>query len=439
MTLSPSLLDQIRAVARTQAQPELRGRVLRVTGGLFEATVSDAAVGELVEAELEPGRLLFGEVVGFRDRVALIAPLDELRGLKAGAPVRRSPAGMTVPVSSQLLGRVVDVFGRPMDGGPAIDLSTARLVPIDGSAPALVQRAAVRERLETGIRVIDGLLPFGRGQRVGLFAGAGVGKTVLVRQIAENAQADVVVMGLIGERGVEVHDLLETKTLGRTVIVAATSDRSPLERARGALTATAMAEHFALEGRHVLLVLDSVTRYAMALREIGLGAGEPPATKGYPPSVFARMPRLLERVAPFASGGSITGVYTVLVEGDDLSDPVADSVRSLLDGHVVLSRHLAARGHFPAVDVLASTSRVATKVTAKPEQALASATRRVLAVRKEAEDLRSLGAYVPGQNPAFDDALERGRKLDAWAQQGDERVPVQTTLSLLRQLVEVKP
>ena len=267
---------------------------------------------------------------------------------------------------------------------------------------------------------MDGLLTAGRGQRVGLFAGAGVGKTVLIRQIATQAKADVKVIALIGERGCEVADVMHEFDLDSSVLVVATSDRSPLERARGALAATSIAESFAAEGKDVLLVVDSLTRYAMARREVGLAAGELPATKGYPPSVFALLPQLLERVAPLRSGGSITGFYTVLVEGDDLSDPVADSARSLLDGHIVLSRDLAARGHFPAVDVLPSASRVMRQVCKPDALALAGGARALLAQRSEVDDLRRLGAYQPGQNPEFDDVLALGKKLDGWSTQAPD-------------------
>ncbi len=252
------------------------------------------------------------------------------------------------------------------------------------------------------------------------FAGAGVGKTVLIRQIATQAKADVKVIALIGERGCEVADVMHEFDLDSSVLVVATSDRSPLERARGALAATTIAESFAAEGKDVLLVVDSLTRYAMARREVGLAAGELPATKGYPPSVFALLPQLLERVAPLRSGGSITGFYTVLVEGDDLSDPVADSARSLLDGHIVLSRDLAARGHFPAVDVLPSASRVMRQVCQPDALALAGNARALLAQRSEVEDLRRLGAYQPGQNPEFDQVLALGKSLDGWSTQSPD-------------------
>ena len=392
-------------------------RVVRVVGQLVEAQLPGCRVGDVLEIELSdrrPGVPI--EVVGFRDTTALGMPLMELRGVVAGAPVRPTGRIADVPAGDALLGRVIDPFGRPVDGGPPIE--TAVRVPVEGRAPAIELRAPVTKPFESGVRVIDALLTCGRGQRVGLFAGAGVGKTLLIRQIAMQSRADVVVLGQIGERGGEVYDLLASSIRARSVVVAATSDRSPMERVRGALVATAIAEHFRARGADVLLVLDSLTRFAMAMREIGLAAGEPPATKGYPPSVFASLPRLLERAAPLAAGGSITGFYTVLVEGDDhLQDPISDSARSLLDGHLVLSRDLAARGHFPALDVLQSASRVAHRVTSGEVQQVARRARGLLALRKEAEELRSLGAYVPGANPAYDEALAFGGRFDQWSRQ----------------------
>jgi flagellum-specific ATP synthase len=434
VTLGTAALEAAVQRARDAIAPRVAGRVHGITGNVVEATLPDASIGELVTIERAGAEPLVGEVVGLRARAALVLLIDEPVGVRAGALAWRTSRTQQIPVSDALVGRIVDVFGRPIDGGPP--LPPAATVPIDAPAPPLAARAAIATPFETGVRAIDALLTFGRGQRVGLFAGAGVGKTVLLRQIVEQSGADVTVMGLIGERGCEVHDIAALPSAARSVVVAATSDRSPLERARGALAATAIAEHFAARGRNVLLVIDSLTRYAMALREIGLSIGEPPATKGYPPSVFAALPRLLERVAPLRSGGSITGVYTVLVEGDDLSDPVADSARSLLDGHVVLSRELAARGHFPAIDVLASTSRVARQVTPRRQQEVADQTRRLLAMRREADELRSLGAYTPGSSPAYDDALERGRAWDRWAaQRSDERSDMRRALAELEAIV----
>ncbi|RMH42239.1 MAG: FliI/YscN family ATPase [Deltaproteobacteria bacterium] len=400
---------------RGAAAPVELGRVARIAGLLIEASVPDVSVGDVVEI-LRPNGAdsVHGEVVGFRDQVSQIIPIGEVRGLRPGALVRREcRAG--VPVGDALLGRVVDAFGRPLDDlGP---LRCAATAPLDRPAPPVRDRARVTRRFDTGVRVIDALLTCGRGQRIGIFAGAGVGKSTLVEQIALHSDADVIVFGLIGERGREVRELMAAIPDRPIVAVAATSDKSPLERARGAQAATAIAEHFRDRGANVLLLLDSLTRYAMALREIGLSAGEPPATKGYPPSVFAELPRLLERVSPMAAGGSITAFYSVLVEGDDLADPIADSARSLLDAHIVLSRELAARGQFPAVDVLASASRVAHQVTSRDAQDLAAEARRTLAVRREADELRSLGAYVPGSNPTYDAAVASGERIDRWARQ----------------------
>ena len=432
--MTSATLNRITLALRKNAGAVRYGRVLRVTGQLLEAQVVGVRIGDLLEVERAGGAVL-AEVVGFRDPVALAMPLSELRGVVAGARVRRTGRAADVPASMNLLGRVVDPFGRPVDGGPPI-IAKDRM-PLEREPTTVEARGGVEERFDTGVRAIDGLLTCGRGQRVGIFAGAGVGKTVLIRQIATQSAADVVVLGLIGERGCEVHDLLSSSIRARSVVVAATSDRSPMERARGAHAAMALAEYFRDRGAHVLLVLDSLTRYAMALREIGLAAAEPPATKGYPPSVFAQLPRLLERVSPLRGGGSITGFFTVLVEGDDLSDPIADSARSLLDGHLVLSRDMAARGHFPAIDVLASASRVSGRVTDKATQLLARRVRALMATRREAEELRSLGAYVAGANPAFDEALTLGAKLDAWLrQEANERAGFGDSLVQLAKLVE---
>ena len=414
MRLSEGTLRRAQVVARQQAVPVTTGRVSRVAGLLLEASVPGVRLGDLLEVESQHGRIAC-EVVGFRDERVLAIPLGSTRGIAPGARLRSAPGGTDIPVGPDMFGRVVDAFCQPIDGkGP---VHCVDRIQVNGPAPALSDRARVTDRFDTGVRAIDCLLTCGRGQRVGIFAGAGVGKSVLVEQIARNSSADVIVMGLIGERGREVRDLMALLPDAPMVIVAATSDRSPMERTRGARTATAVAEYFSQQGKNVLLIVDSLTRYAMALREVGLSIGEPPATKGYPPSVFAAMPQLLERVAPLASGGSITAFYTVLVEGDDLSDPIADSARSLLDAHLVLSRELAGRGHFPALDILASASRVARQVTDQRGQELALAARRVLADRQTVVELQSLGAYVPGNNPAQDAVLETGRALDGWTQQ----------------------
>jgi len=442
--LSEALRGRAFTLAREQAAPVCHGRVVALGPQLIEAELAECRVGDLVRIEDGIGRAVDGEVVGFRDGRVLIVPLGDVRGLSSRALVRRLDGGASLLVSDALLGRVIDVFGAPIDGaGQIIGMKEGApgvvRAALEAQAPPVAQRSRVVDPMETGIRVIDGLLPLGRGQRVGIFAGAGVGKTSLIRQIAAQSTADIVVFGLIGERGCEVKEILANDVSARSVVVAATSDRSPMERIRGGKVATAIAEAYRARGAHVLLIVDSLTRYAMALREVGLAAGEPPATKGYPPSVFAAMPRLLERVAPQGAsteGGSITGIYTVLVEGDDLSDPVADSARSLLDGHIVLSRDLAARGHFPAVDALGSASRVARQVSTPRAQELQQRVRLELARRKEVEELRSLGAYVPGASPANDRSLELGRALDEWLRQGPEdRSSADDALSALEKIV----
>ncbi len=416
------LAGSVAQLARRSGGPVVGGRVLEVNGLVVKISGFPVRVGDVVELDAGADGTLPCEVVGFRGDDLLAVPLGAARTIIPGAPVWRCGARSQVAVGEGLLGRFIDPFGAPLDGGPR-PVALARM-PVEGLPLAIAQRAQVEARFATGLRAIDGLLPCGRGQRVGIFAGAGCGKSVLVEQIANHADADVVVVGLIGERGREVRELMASARRDRIVAVAATADRSPLERVRGAAVASAIAEWFRNQGRHVLLVIDSLTRYAMALREIGLSLGEPPATKGYPPSVFAALPRLLERVAPAASGGTITGFYTVLVEGDDLSDPIADSARSLLDAHIVLARDLADRGHFPAIDVLASASRVARRVAGLEACGLADRARAVLAARRQAVELQALGAYAPGSNPEMDRAIATGRRIDDWARQGaDESVP----------------
>ena len=400
--------------ATTSIEAIRLGRVARSAVHVIEGWVEGVRVGSPVQVERHDD-WVSGEVIGFSDDRVVIAPVSDTRGIRRGALIRPSGTSPSVGVGPGLLGRVIDAFGRPVDGGPPI--STPARAPLRRNPPSVHERSRVRERFDTGVRVIDTLLTCGRGQRVGLFAGAGVGKTVLIRQIAAQCQADVVVMGLIGERGCEARDLLGLEAQRECVVVVATSDRPPMERIQGAQTALAVAESFRNRGQHVLLVLDSLTRYAMALREVGLAAGEIPATKGYPSSVFARLPQLLERVCPLARGGSITGFFTVLVEGDDLADPVADAARALLDGHIVLSRRLASIGHFPAVDVLESASRVALSVCSPDALRLASAARALLSDYREAEELRSLGAYTPGHSEKYDRALERGPRLFEWTRQ----------------------
>jgi FliI/YscN family ATPase len=408
------------AIARWQREvmtPRPVGAVVEVSGTIIQIAMTGVALGAVVAIESDAGDVAC-EVVGFRDRTLLAIPLAPARRIAPGARVHLRGALASIAVGDELVGRLIDPFGVPLDGLPPPRCSER--VAIDHGALPIHERGQVDSRFDTKVRAIDGLLTCGRGQRVGIFAGAGCGKSVLVEQIAAHADADVIVVGLVGERGREVRELMESPRRDRMVMVAATADRSPLERVRGAMAATAIAEYFRDRGKNVLLVLDSLTRFAMALREIGLALGEPPATKGYPPSVFATLPRLLERVSPRKDRGSITGFFTVLVEGDDLSDPVADSARSLLDAHIVLSRDLAGRGHFPAIDLLASASRVARHVSSASVQATASRARDVLSRRRHAVELQSLGAYNAGVNPALDQALAMGEAIDTWARQAPQ-------------------
>jgi flagellum-specific ATP synthase len=412
--IAPAARDRLRDVVLGWVKPQPLGRVTEVAGVLVQVAMDGCQLGDVLEIETDD-RGVACEVVGFRGQILLALPLQPARRIAPGAAARRRDAMTTLPVGDALIGRLIDPFGVPLDGGPP-PRCTDRVM-VDGGALPVDERAEVDQRFDTGVRVIDGLLTCGRGQRVGIFAGAGCGKSVLVEQIAGQADADVIVVGLVGERGREVREMMGSSRRSQMVIVAATADRSPLERIRGAQAATAIAEYFRDRGKNVLLVLDSLTRYAMALREIGLALGEPPATKGYPPSVFATLPRLLERCSPRENGGSITAFYTVLVEGDDLSDPVADSARSLLDAHIVLSRDLAGRGHFPAVDILASASRVARRVARPAVARLAMKARDQLSRRRQAAELAALGAYTPGVNPGLDIAMAVGERVDVWSRQ----------------------
>ncbi len=425
-----SIRERARSLAAAHRPAPVFGRVERIAAHLVEAAMPSARIGDLIEVESTRGGAAVCEVVGLRGEIAQAIPLGQTGGVALGARASLRPDLREFPLCEAMFGRVLDAFGQPLDGGP--DLLAEAHVALEGLPPTLSERAQVDVRFDTGIRVIDGLLSCGRGQRIGIFAGAGIGKSTLIEQIARQSEADVVVVGLIGERGREVRELASSQRSDRMAIIAATSDRSAMERIRGARAATAAADHFARSGKTVLLLIDSLTRYAMALREVGLALGEPAATKGYTPSVFAELPRLLERVAPYASGGSTTAFYSVLVEGDDLSDPVADASRALLDGHIVLDRELAGRGQFPAIDVVASTSRVFDRVATVDNRKVAGAARVAIAGARDVAELVALGAYVPGVNPAHDRALELGSRLSVWASQAaDETSPYEETMSAL--------
>jgi flagellum-specific ATP synthase len=409
------LLDRARAAAR----PLVTGSVVGAMGLTLSVEGVVAAVGDLVEINPSPRGGLLAEVVAVSRERLTCMPLGELSGVHAGARVRATGMPLQVPVGEALLGRVLDGLGRPVDGGPPLDQSL-EWVDLASETPHALARTRVEEPLTSGVRVLDTMVPLGKGQRLGIFAGSGVGKSTLLAQITRGTDADVRVIGLIGERGREVREFLEENLgeegMARTVVVVATSDEPPLVRLKAAFVATRIAEGFRDQGRDVLLMMDSITRTAMAQREVGLSAGEPPATRGYPPSVFAMMPKLLEK-AGTASVGSITGLYTVLVDGDDHNEPIADTARSILDGHVVLTRKLATAGHFPAIDVLESISRVATAVVAPPQMADAREVRRLMGALRDVKELIEIGAYQAGTDPLVDRARQLAPQIEAFLQQ----------------------
>jgi len=414
------------------------GKVIQVIGLVIEATLPGGKLGELCHIYSPAGTKIRAEVTGFKGERVLLMPLDEIVGISPGARVRRSPRPLSVPVSPQLLGRILDGLGNPIDGkGP---IRSEHLQPVYNTPPNPLARSRIKQPLATGIRSIDGLVTLGRGQRIGIFSGSGVGKSVTLGMIARFTEAQVNVIGLIGERGREVREFIERdlgpEGLKRSVVVVATSDQAAMVRIKGALIATALAEYFRDLGMDVMLMMDSLTRVAMAQREIGLATGEPPTTKGYTPSVFALLPRLLER-AGCAQTGSITGLYTVLVESDDLDDPVADSARSILDGHIVLSRKLSTRGHYPAIDVLQSVSRLRTEVTTKEQQGFAQEILEMLANYRESEDLINIGAYTKGSNPKVDRALRNIDRINQFLRQDmNEAAQYNETWEKLRAIVK---
>jgi flagellum-specific ATP synthase len=428
-----SLNRYIETARRADTLPMV-GRVVRTVGLLVESKGPRARVGELCELTQAGGTRLMLEVVGFREGYLQTVPLGTTTGIRPGDVLTARGGAATVQVGPALLGRVFDGLGNPLDGlGPVTGEAEAPLYP-----PPLnpLARDPIVTPMGTGVRAIDALLTCGRGQRIGLFGGSGVGKSTLLGMMARGTSADVAVIALVGERGREVRSFLEhdlgVEGLKRSVVVVSTSDNPPLVRLRAAYAATSIAEYFREQGQNVLLMMDSITRFAMAQREVGLAAGEPPTAKGYPPSVFALLPGLLERAGNVRGKGSITGFYTVLVEGDDTNEPVADNVRAILDGHVILSRDLAARNHYPAIDILPSVSRTMPDVTTVEHRMKAGRVRDWMATIRDSEDLVSVGAYVAGSNPRIDQALEKQAAVEGFLKQpADDLVSLQQSVDAL--------
>jgi len=435
--------DQLLRALHTTRTVVEHGRVVQAGGTILRATGLRARIGQqcrVFDAANGNAEPLLAEVIGFAGPEVILAPYGPLQGIAVGAAVEALAEVAQVPYGEALLGRVIDPFGRPLDERPLPEAGpTLRHTPLHADAPSPLQRKGVDHPLPTGVRAIDAALTIGEGQRVGIFAMAGGGKSTLLGMLARQAKADVNVIALVGERGREVREFMDEALgadgLARSVVVVSTSDRPALERVRAAVAATAIAEGFRREGKRVLLLVDSVTRFARGLRELGLSAMEPPVRRGYPPSVFAELPRLFERAGNDAHG-SITAFYTVLAEDDDNSDPVAEEVRSILDGHIVLSRQLAQAAHYPAIDVLGSASRVFTRVTSKPHREAANQLRALMARFNEVEFLLRVGEYQAGSDPLADRAIERMPALKALLQQrSDEQADFDTTLRTMQEAV----
>ena len=434
MTL-PAALQRALDTARACNRPHAEGRVRAISGIAIRVGGLRAAIGDTCTIDAEDGKLPIPcEVVGFDGDDAVVLALGDQHRVAPWDRVRNEHRPLTVPVGAGLLGRVVDALGRPLDGGPPIQ---GALRQVTGAAPSPLARAPIVQPIETGVAAIDGMLTCGKGQRIGIFAGSGVGKSTLMGNIARSRAGQVNVIALIGERGREVGEFvaeaLGPEGLQKSVVVACTSDAAPMLRLKAPLTAVTIAEAFRAQGGDVLFRMDSVTRYAMAVREVGLAAGEPPTLRGYPPSLFASLPRLVERLGSDANG-TITGLFTVLVDGDDMNEPVADALRGYLDGHIVLSRRIAERGRFPAIDVLASISRLMPKVTSPDHRRRAQRVRELLAHYEENRDLVSVGAYRRGADPLLDQAIAKIGQIDNLLYHGSESRPVAQTLQLLQQI-----
>jgi flagellum-specific ATP synthase len=415
------------------------GRVSRIIGLVIEGNGPAVSVGSICTIYPNNRPSIQAQVVGFQNRSTLLMPLGDILGIEPGSIIESTEESPTYQLSQALVGRIIDGNGLPIDGKGPIPVGVE--YPIMGSPMNPLERKRLREPLDVGIRSLNGLLSFAKGQRLGILAGTGVGKSVLMGMIARNTNADVNVIALIGERGREVKEFIDENLgeegLQRSVVIAAASDQPPLVRLRGAYIATTIAEYFRDQGNDVMLMMDSVTRFALAQREIGLSVGEPPTTRGFTPSVFSLLPKLLERAGTSSSEGSITGLYTVLVEGDDLNEPISDAVRAILDGHIVLSRELASHNHYPAIDVLNSVSRLMIDVVSKEHYDLSMKFKDIMATYKAAEDLINIGAYTRGSNPKIDQAIQKYDLMISYLRQGIiESVDWRTSMNELKKILE---
>ena len=431
-------LDKYKKVLESRKFVRYSGKVTKVVGLTIEAEGPETHIGALCHVFAQNNRMVLAEVVGFRDKKVLLMPIGDMSGIGPGNLVVAADRDLEVGVGQKLLGRVLDGLGNPMDGKGPVDIE--KYYPVNNMPPNPMTRPRIAQPLPLGVKCIDGLITVGKGQRLGIFAGSGVGKSTLIGMIARNTKADINVIALIGERGREVRDFLERdlgeEGLKRSVVVIATSDQPALIRLKGALVATAIAEYFRDCGNDVLLLMDSLTRFSMAQREIGLAVGEPPVTRGYTPSVYAAMPKLLERSGT-SSKGSITGLYSVLVDGDDMNELITDTARGILDGHIVLSRKLAHRNHYPAIDVLASISRVMNDIIDNEHKKCANELRRNLAIYADAEDLINVGAYVKGSNPDIDLAIQLNKGINEFLTQDTmTRYSFTETVELLKKAVK---
>jgi len=424
--------------ALKSCQPiKMEGKIIKVAGIVAQATGPRMSIGSICSIKNVSGQTMQGEIIGFNDKTVIVMPFGEMHGIEPGSRIVDINKKPTVKVGEAYLNRVVDGLGQPIDGKGAIQASED--YPIYGNVLNPLNREIIHEIIDVGVCSINALHTLGKGQKIAVMSGSGIGKSILMGMMARHTVADVIIIALIGERGREVREFIERNLgeegLKKSVVIAATSDSPALVRIRGAHFATAIAEYFRDKGLDVLLIMDSITRFAMSLREVGLAAGEPPSAKGYTPSVFIQIPKLLERTGNLENKGSITGIYTVLVEGDDMNEPIADSVRSIVDGHIVLSRELAHKGHYPAVDVLSSISRVMYDIVDREHLDLAKKLVKVLATYKEAEDLINIGAYVNGTDPQIDHAKKMIHKINAFLQQSiNQKITFRESIARLKKL-----